>query len=166
MRTRDCEQPLHAEVQCPLHSPCAWSVTSTTWTTSELILASEVISKSLKTNPMAIRRVSCSSDSLRSVAFVSLSSFSRCQCATISSPSFSSSTIQTHINDVKKLAGKLRKDGQGKQGLTIHLVVELDRLGSQATSLCSSSCNLHVELVGHRLDLELSLCFNSALLLK
>jgi hypothetical protein len=55
----------------------------------------------------------------------------------------------------------MQKDSQGKQGLTIHLVIEL-----QASNFRSPNCNLHGELGGHRLGLELSLRFNNTLLLK
>jgi hypothetical protein len=53
--------------------------------------------------------VSCSLDSLWSMAFASLSSFSRHQCATTSTLSFSSSTAQTNASDIKRPTRNLER---------------------------------------------------------
>jgi hypothetical protein len=114
MGTRDREQPLHAEGQRPFRHPTCPVRDINNLDRKRARPASEVISKSFKTNPTAIRKVSCSSGSWRSVVFVLLSSFSSWRCTITSFPSFSSSIVQTHVNNIKKPAGKLQRDGQGK----------------------------------------------------
>jgi hypothetical protein len=80
----------------------------------ELVPSSEVIPSSSKTYPTASRKVSWSSNSLRRVFFALPHSLSKRRRATTSCPSFSSRVVQTHINDVKEPARKLRKDGESK----------------------------------------------------
>jgi hypothetical protein len=126
-----------------------------TWVMIELVPSSQVILRSYKTNLMARRRVSWSSESLRRVFFASPSLLSRCQRATTSFPSFSLRAIQTRINHVKEPAGKLKKDGESKQNLTIHLALKPAHLGIQEDDLRSSRSNLHSEVNRHRLGLEL-----------
>jgi hypothetical protein len=72
-----------------------------------------------------------------------------------SCPSFSSRVVQTHINNIKEPAGKLRKDGESRQNLTIHLVMKLALLGIQADNLHLSRGNLRGEVSRHSLGLEL-----------
>jgi hypothetical protein len=69
-------------------------------------------------------------------------------------------------NDIKKPAKKLQRSGYGEQGLTVHMVLKLARLGIHASNLCMPSSNLHCKITGRCLSLKLSLCFFGALLLK